>query len=174
MQLENRSECANGDVGKVIDIDTQKNTVTVKYVESTVVYEHSALGSQLSLAYAMSIHKSQGSEYDCVISCLCSDHKNMLIRNLLYTAVTRAKKKYIHCGDKEALEMAIKNEQSCQRITMLVEKISYLWKKYLLSAWYSKNKQYNLIVNKQYSKKYKVKRSLTKGISFFILKEENK
>ena len=130
MQLENRAECANGDVGKVVSIDTKRNTVTVKYVESTVTYKRSELNDQLSLAYAMSIHKSQGSEYDCVISCLCTEHGVMLRRNLFYTAVTRAKKVYLHCGDKNAMKSAIRSEESSQRITMLAEKLQYAWKNF--------------------------------------------
>ena len=124
MQLENREEVANGDVGKVIY--AKNDSVTVKYIDCSVTYNIEALDrKEVVLAYAMSIHKSQGSEYESVITCLLKEHGPMLQRNLLYTAVTRAKKKLWLVGEDEAVKAAIAEEASCKRVTLLAEKLKY-------------------------------------------------
>ena len=120
MQLRNRNEVANGDVGKVIDVF--KNGILVKFCDVQVFYELNELW-QLDLAYAMSIHKSQGSEYKCVITCALPEHSGLLTRNLIYTAVTRAKKMCVMICDMDVVAEGIKREASCERITMLSEKI---------------------------------------------------
>lgn len=107
MQLVNRNECANGDVGKVVSIDD--GILVVDYGENQVKYNRDELPEQLSLAYAMSINKSQGSEYKCVIVCMTNEHELMLTRNLLYTAITRAKKKCVLYTEGSAVVKAMQN-----------------------------------------------------------------
>ncbi len=134
MQLENRDECANGDVGKVIDVEGDR--LVVKYIgpkgEDIIVrYWKSELKTQLSLAYSMSINKSQGSEYQTVIICMTEEHKAMLTRNMLYTGITRAKKRVVLIEEHSAIEKAMKNvamyanEISNGRTTMLAEKLIF-------------------------------------------------
>lgn len=119
MQLVNRRECANGDVGKVIKVSGQ--TIDVRYADCCVQYTESEAAKELELAYAMSINKSQGSEYKSVIVAITNEHKQMLQRNLLYTGVTRAKKKCTLLYEPSALRIAIKNEEQYKRETMLAE-----------------------------------------------------
>ena len=128
MQLVNRPECANGDVGKVIEVS--KEGVSVEYTDCVVEYAPEDL-NELSLAYAMSIHKSQGSEYACVIMALLDDHKAMLQRNLVYTGITRAKKECVMIYQKKALETAVTTIAEKNRITLLAEKLRSISAKYL-------------------------------------------
>lgn len=120
MQLENREECANGDVGKIIDVSAEG--VKVEYASTIVMYEPQEL-EQLALAYAMTIHKSQGSEYKFVIMVLLDDHKEMLQRNLIYTGITRAKAECLLIYQQKALETAIATKAEASRLTMLAEKL---------------------------------------------------
>lgn len=120
MQLENRVECANGDVGQIVDVSSKG--VTVEYVDTTVAYSPEEL-EQLALAYAMTIHKSQGSEYPQVIMCLLEEHKNMLNRNLVYTGITRAKKECTLIYQESALRKALKVKADENRLTLLSEKL---------------------------------------------------
>lgn len=100
MHLKNSEETVNGDLGIVTyignkDVSDEKTVMIVKYdtVEGFVDYEYTKDNiGEVTLAYATTIHKSQGSEYDAVIMCLTDFHKNMLSRNILYTGITRAKK----------------------------------------------------------------------------------
>lgn len=88
----------NGDIGKIIEINAYNNKTKVQFEDNKVVeYEYAGL-EELELAYAVTIHKSQGSEYPVVVIPLLSGPSMLLIRNLLYTAVTRAKKIRGHCG----------------------------------------------------------------------------
>lgn len=134
MQLENRNECANGDVGRVIDVDGDQ--LIVKYIgpqgeDIIVKYWKSELKTQLSLAYSMSINKSQGSEYKTVIMCMTEEHRAMLTRNMLYTGITRAKKRVVLLKEQTAIEKAMKNtamyinENRNGRTTMLAEKLKF-------------------------------------------------
>ena len=127
MQLENRDECANGDVGQVLDVSN--GGVTVKFQNTVVEYAPDEL-EQLALAYAMSIHKSQGSEYASVIMCLLEEHTTMLQRNLLYTGVTRAKKECTLIYQKKAYEKAVQTTADANRLTLLVEKLRSLSDRY--------------------------------------------
>lgn len=120
MQLENRNECSNGDVGRIRSVTP--NGITVSYIDGTVHYGLNEL-DQLALAYATTIHKSQGSEYKSVIMVLLNCHETMLSRNLLYTGVTRAKEKCTVIYQQKALEMAIATIAEASRITMLKEKL---------------------------------------------------
>ena len=129
MQLVNRQECANGDVGKVVFIEG--DVMKVDFNGTLVRYYKRELPEQLSLAYAMSINKSQGSEYKCVIVCMVKEHSIMLTRNMLYTGITRAKKKCILYQDKEAIGFAMKqtamykDQISGGRMTFLADKLAF-------------------------------------------------
>jgi exodeoxyribonuclease V alpha subunit len=92
----------------------------VQFYERVVEYEQSEL-DELVLAYAISIHKSQGSEYPAVIIPIFMQHFTLLQRNLLYTAITRAKKLCILIGQPRAIGMAVKNNKSLERITFLTQ-----------------------------------------------------
>lgn len=127
MQLKNRPECVNGDVGFVNDVYNGK--LFVKYADgASVCYTKSDIG-QLSLAYSMSINKSQGSEYKSVIMGITMAHKAMLNRNILYTGITRAKEKVTLLQEDAAMVEAIKNEVSYSRITFLPEMLLEEYKK---------------------------------------------
>ncbi|MDD4602031.1 MAG: ATP-binding domain-containing protein, partial [Negativicutes bacterium] len=110
----------NGDIGFVTVID--EGIVTVRYPELDVSYERKEL-DELHLAYAMSVHKSQGSEYPVVVMPLVPGHHIMLQRNLLYTAVTRAKERVILLGTKAALNTALANDRTRRRYTLLAERL---------------------------------------------------
>lgn len=127
MQLENRDECANGDVGQIISVS--EKGVDVKYIDCTVHYELSEL-EQLALAYAMTIHKSQGSEYPCVIMCMLNEHVTMLSRNLLFTGVTRAKKECCLIYQKTAYKKAVSTIAEANRLTMLKIKLQKVAARY--------------------------------------------
>ncbi len=115
-------EVFNGDIGKIKSIDNQVMTLTVEYNTGTeaknVFYEKQDI-IDLDLAYAITIHKSQGSEFDVVVIPLVMQHFTMLYRNLIYTALTRAKKMAIFVGTRKALGIAVKNIDNRTRKTML-------------------------------------------------------
>ncbi|MBR2215403.1 MAG: ATP-dependent RecD-like DNA helicase [Selenomonadaceae bacterium] len=114
----------NGDIGYIVGIDSEG--LTVEYGEDRLVgYKLNELAS-LKLAYAMSVHKSQGSEYPVVILPLVKSHYIMLQRNLLYTAVTRAKELVILLGTKAALRIAVGNDRTAKRYTLLAERLAGL------------------------------------------------
>jgi len=115
----------NGDIGAVTAIDTEAGTLTALFDGETHTFDRGALGN-LALAYAISIHKSQGSEYPVVIVPLLKAHFMMLQRNLIYTAITRGKKKVFIVGEPAAYAMAVRNAESKLRTTHLREKIAAL------------------------------------------------
>jgi exodeoxyribonuclease V alpha subunit len=112
----------NGDIGTVKSIDAAKNSLTADFDGNVQNFERGEFGD-LALAYAISIHKSQGSEYPVVIVPLLKAHFMMLQRNLIYTAITRGKKKVYLVGEPGAYAMAVRNSESKQRITHLREKV---------------------------------------------------
>jgi len=122
MQIRNNYDKAvfNGDTGLVKDINISDKLMQVRYYDRIVEYEQSEL-DELVLAYAISIHKSQGSEYAAVIIPIFMQHFTLLQRNLIYTAITRAKRLCIIIGQPKALAMAIKNNKGTQRRTFLKE-----------------------------------------------------
>lgn len=122
MQLRNNYDknVFNGDIGVIEDIDTEDKIMRVRFLDHIVEYESADL-NELVHAYAISIHKSQGSEFSAVIIPLFMQHFMMLQRNLIYTAVTRAKKLCIIIGESRAVAMAVKNNKSVERITFLQE-----------------------------------------------------
>lgn len=120
MQLRNdyEREVFNGDIGRITNIDAEADEVLVSFDGREVTYEPSDL-DELVLAYATSIHKSQGSEYPAVVVTMMSAHFVMLSRNLLYTAVTRGKKLVIIVTDGRALTMALSETRKEERLTGL-------------------------------------------------------
>lgn len=125
MQIRNNYDLAvfNGDIGRIEKIDSTEQQVLVIFDGRTVTYDYGDL-DELVLAYACSIHKSQGSEYPCVIIPLHTQHYVMLQRNLLYTGLTRGKRLVVLVGSKRALAIAVKNNSTEERCTMLAERLS--------------------------------------------------
>ena len=112
----------NGDIGTVVAVDPDAGTLTAEFDGEKHLLERGDLGD-LAPAYAISIHKSQGSEYPAVIIVLLKAHFMMLQRNLLYTALTRGKRKVFLVGEPAAYAMAVRNAESKARCTHLREKI---------------------------------------------------
>lgn len=124
MQLRNdyEKDVYNGDIGVIAHVDRSSFRVVVDYYGRSVPYEKDEL-SDITLAYAISVHKAQGSEYKAVIMPLLPKHYLMLQRNLFYTALTRAKKLTMIIGSYKALYMAIKNDRPVRRNSMFKEKL---------------------------------------------------
>jgi exodeoxyribonuclease V alpha subunit len=120
MQIRNNydKEVFNGDIGRVDRIDTEARAVTVRYEDRRVGYETTEL-DEIVLAYAVSVHKAQGSEFPAVIVPVLTQHYLLLQRNLLYTAVTRGKRLVVLIGTKKALAIAVKNTDTRERHTRL-------------------------------------------------------
>lgn len=124
MQYRNNydKEIYNGDVGIIKDINTKENIMLVEMDGEEIEFSREEL-NELQLAYATTIHKSQGCEYNTVIIPLTMQHRRMLQRNLIYTAITRAKEKVILVGDENALRHAIKNDRVSHRFSKLKDRI---------------------------------------------------
>ena len=112
----------NGDVGIIQSISADAMTLTISFNNSPIEYKRNEL-SEVQLAYALSIHKSQGSEYPVVLLPLMKQHFIMLQRNLLYTAITRAKEKLFLIGSRDAYSIAVKNNKTDVRRTHLIERL---------------------------------------------------
>ena len=125
MHLRNnyRKEVFNGDIGIVDSIDPDKALAEINYDGRKVPYDFVEL-DELSLAYAISVHKSQGSEYPAVVIPLLTQHYIMLQRNLLYTALSRGKQLVVMVGTTKALEVALKNDRPQQRRSMLARRLN--------------------------------------------------
>ena len=124
MQTENDydKEVFNGDLGRIVAIDEVQGEVVVKIDDRRIKYEFREMDS-LVHAYAITIHKSQGSEYPCVIIPMHTQHFVLLQRSLLYTAVTRAKKFAVLIGTRKAMGLAVSRADSRERITTLRERL---------------------------------------------------
>ncbi len=125
MQTQNREEISNGDIGYVKTIE-MRNDVPTLVVEFATGLSQAYSGTDLDildLAYATTVHKSQGSEYDCVLLSLQTGHYPMLTRSLLYTAVTRAKKKVIIVGNQSAVNLAVHAKNDAVRCTALAARM---------------------------------------------------
>ncbi len=124
MQLRNNyeKEVFNGDIGRITALDQEEQVVTVTYDGVPVPYETSEL-DEIALAYAISVHKSQGSEYRAVILPILPQHYLLLQRNLIYTAVTRAKELVVIVGSRKALATGVNNDKIMRRYTYLAERL---------------------------------------------------
>lgn len=128
MQIKNNytKEVFNGDIGRIVRIDNEEGEILVRFpdvgADRDVVYEVHEL-EELVLSYAVSVHKSQGSEYPVVVMPVSTQHYLMLQRNLLYTAVTRAKEMVVLVGTKKALAIAVKNNKVAERYSYLAQRI---------------------------------------------------
>jgi len=115
-------EVFNGDIGKIVKIDLEESQVVIEFDDRAVDYEFGEL-DEISLAYAASIHKSQGSEYPAVVIPLTTQHYMLLERNLVYTGVTRGKKLVVVIAQPKALAMAVRNQKSTRRLTNLTARL---------------------------------------------------
>jgi len=124
MQIRNNydKDVYNGDIGRIVSIDREAQEVTVNFDGKLVSYDFADL-DEIVLAYAVSVHKSQGSEYPVVVMPLLTQHYLLLQRNLLYTAITRGKKLVVIIGTKKALGIAIRNNRQQLRYTRLKERL---------------------------------------------------
>ena len=124
MQIRNNydKDVFNGDIGRIVLMDTKERTLTVRYDERNVPYDFDEL-DEIVPAYAISIHKSQGSEYPAVVIPLMMQHYMLLQRNLVYTGVTRGKKLVILVGESRALHMAVNNNRMRKRHTRLARRL---------------------------------------------------
>jgi len=113
-------EVFNGDIGKIKEINSEQLTMTISFYPDhrEVEYQKEDI-VELDLAYAITIHKSQGSEFSAVIIPVLSQHFKMLYRNLIYTGLTRAKKLAVFVGTRRAMAMAIQQQDTLQRQTAL-------------------------------------------------------
>ena len=108
----------NGDIGCITQIDFQQETMTVQFDEKTAEYSFDML-SELEPAYAMTVHKSQGSEYRAVVLCLCGGPQMLLTRSVLYTAITRARKLLIIVGNEDVVAAMTRNDRRQRRYSGL-------------------------------------------------------
>ena len=124
MQVRNNYdyEVFNGDIGRISGVDPVEKQVSISFPERVVRYDMADL-NELVLAYATTVHKAQGSEYTAVVMPLLTQHYLMLQRNLLYTAITRAKELVVIVGTKEALGIAIRNNKVVERNSHLTRRI---------------------------------------------------
>lgn len=125
MQLRNNynKEVFNGDIGIIAAIHTDEQQIIIKFDEREVLYEFNDL-DEVALAYAVSIHKYQGSECPCIVIPVHTTHFKMLHRNLLYTGVTRGKKLVVLVGTTQALYIAVKNDEVKKRYSGLQQAVS--------------------------------------------------
>jgi exodeoxyribonuclease V alpha subunit len=125
MQLRNDYDknVYNGDVGVVLGIDSEEGTMTARFDDREVAFDAPDL-DDIALAYACTIHKSQGSEYPAVVVPLLTTHFIMLTRNLVYTAVTRGKRLVVLVADPRALELALSDYRHDERRTRLAARLA--------------------------------------------------
>ncbi len=112
----------NGDIGRIVGIDEEDREVEVRFDERRVTYDFGEL-DELVLAYASTVHKAQGSEYPCVVLPVHTQHYMLLYRDLLYTAITRARKLLVMVGTKRAIATATRRVGSRTRVTTLQERL---------------------------------------------------
>ena len=124
IQTENDydKEVFNGDIGQILKIDPMEREVTVKFDQREVVYDFGEL-DEVSLAYAITIHKSQGSEFPVVVIPVAMQQYLLLQRNLLYTGVTRGKRLVVLVGQRKALATAVRNNRTEHRFSGLLARL---------------------------------------------------
>jgi exodeoxyribonuclease V alpha subunit len=124
IQTENnyKKEVFNGDIGAIERIDPVEQEVFIRYDDRLVTYDYGEL-DEVSLAYAITIHKAQGSEFPAVVIPVAMQHFMLLERNLIYTGITRARKFLVVVGQKKALGLAVRNEQSRKRYSGLLSSL---------------------------------------------------
>ncbi|MDA8325458.1 MAG: ATP-dependent RecD-like DNA helicase [Nitrospiraceae bacterium] len=124
MQIRNNydKEVFNGDIGRIVKIDREEQEIAIDFDGKVVHYEYPEL-DEIVLAYAVSIHKSQGSEYPAIVMPVLTQHYILLQRNLLYTGITRGKRLVVLVGTKKAVAIAIKNDKPQKRYTLLRERL---------------------------------------------------
>jgi exodeoxyribonuclease V alpha subunit len=125
MQIKNNYEknVFNGDIGKITTINLEDRTLLIKFYGNEIQYDATEL-DEVVLAYATTIHKSQGSEYKIVVAPISTQHYIMLKRNLLYTCVTRAKNALVLVGTKKAIAIAVSNNRVEKRNTLLMQRLA--------------------------------------------------
>ncbi len=124
MQIKNNydKEIFNGDMGRIVRIDPETRDVIISFEDRQLPYDFAEL-DEIILAYAVSVHKSQGSEYPAVIIPILIQHYMLLQRNLIYTAVTRGKRLVILVGTRKALAIGIRNDKTLKRYTLLKNRL---------------------------------------------------
>ena len=127
MQIKNNyeKEVFNGDIGRITHLNHESQDLTVSFDGDTVAYDYSEL-DELVPAYAVTVHKSQGSEYPAVIIPLLTHHFILLQRNLIYTALTRGKRLVVIVGSKRALSIGVTNDKTMHRYTTLTPRLQGL------------------------------------------------
>ncbi|HQO78561.1 MAG TPA: AAA family ATPase, partial [Thermodesulfobacteriota bacterium] len=125
MQIRNNyeKEVFNGDIGCIRGFDSDTQEITVAYDDCTVTYDTADM-DELILAYAITIHKAQGSEYPAVVIPILSQHHLLLQRNLLYTAITRGRRLVVIVGSKQALAYGVQNDTPRRRYTGLARRLA--------------------------------------------------
>jgi exodeoxyribonuclease V alpha subunit len=120
MQVRNNYDknVFNGDIGRISGIDLENKIVNIDFDGTIVEYDSSEL-DEIMLAYAVTVHKSQGSEYKIVVAPFTTQHFMMLQRNLLYTCITRARNVFVMVGTEKAVGIAVGNNKIVKRNTML-------------------------------------------------------
>lgn len=124
IQTENdyQKDVFNGDIGQIVKVDVAEREVVIQFDQREVVYDFGEL-DEVSLAYAITIHKSQGSEFPAVVIPLATQQYLLLQRNLVYTGMTRGKKLVVLIGQPEALAMAVKNNRTANRFSGLLDRL---------------------------------------------------
>ncbi|MDJ0781722.1 MAG: ATP-dependent RecD-like DNA helicase [Desulfosarcinaceae bacterium] len=127
MQIRNNydKEIFNGDIGRIAHVDRETQAVVIGFDDRLLTYEFHEL-DEVVLAYAVSVHKSQGSEYPAVVLALMTQHYVLLQRNLLYTAITRGRRLVVVVGSKRALAMAVNNAKTAARFTRLDARLALI------------------------------------------------